>query len=101
MTGLTLGTLLGTDGKPGTEPLAVEAADLTTHGVIVGMTGSGKTGLAVDLLEEALLAGIPALVLDPLGRLAYEAGQRGRVWVARRRRGLPTGGNAAAFEGAD
>jgi hypothetical protein len=64
---LTLGYRLGPDGKPGPEPLTLEAADLTTHGVILGMTGSGKTGLAVDLLEEALLAGIPTLVLDPKG----------------------------------
>ena len=45
----------------------LESSDLTTHGVIVGMTGSGKTGLAIVLLEEALLAGIPVLVLDPKG----------------------------------
>ena len=50
-----------------TEALTYEAADLTTHGVIVGMTGSGKTGLAIDLLEEALLSGIPALIIDPKG----------------------------------
>ncbi|HKY12918.1 MAG TPA: DUF87 domain-containing protein, partial [Gaiellaceae bacterium] len=54
-------------GKPGSERLVVESGDLTTHGVILGMTGSGKTGLAVDLIEEALLAGIPCLVLDPKG----------------------------------
>jgi Helicase HerA, central domain len=54
-------------GKPGSDPLVVESDDLTTHGVIVGMTGSGKTGLAVVLIEEALLAGIPCLVLDPKG----------------------------------
>ena len=54
-------------GKPGSDPLVVESGDLTTHGVIVGMTGSGKTGLAVVLIEEALLAGIPCLVLDPKG----------------------------------
>ena len=41
--------------------------DLTTHGVGVGMTGSGKTGLSVDILEEAALAGIPALLVDPKG----------------------------------
>lgn len=41
--------------------------DLTTHGVIVGMTGSGKTGLGIIYLEEALLAGIPTLILDPKG----------------------------------
>ncbi len=54
-------------GKPGSERLVVESGDLTTHGVILGMTGSGKTGLAVDLIEETLLAGIPCLVLDPKG----------------------------------
>ena len=45
----------------------VESGDLTTHGVIVGMTGSGKTGLGIVLLEEALTSGIPALILDPKG----------------------------------
>jgi hypothetical protein len=47
----------------------LDAADLTTHGVVVGMTGSGKTGLGVVLVEEALLAGVPTLVLDPKGDL--------------------------------
>jgi hypothetical protein len=51
------------------EPVLLEAADLTTHGVIVGMTGSGKTGLGVVLVEEALLAGIPTLIIDPKGDL--------------------------------
>ena len=41
--------------------------DLTTHGVIVGMTGSGKTGLGIIYIEEALRKGIPVLVLDPKG----------------------------------
>ena len=41
------------------------SSDLTTHGVIVGMTGSGKTGLGIALVEEALAAGIPALLIDP------------------------------------
>lgn len=41
--------------------------DLTTHAVVVGMTGSGKTGLCVDLMEEAALKGLPALMIDPKG----------------------------------
>ena len=49
------------------QPVLYDPADLTTHGVIVGMTGSGKTGLGIALLEEAALAGIPALVIDPKG----------------------------------
>ena len=47
----------------------VAADDLTTHGVIVGMTGSGKTGLGVVLVEEVLRAGRPALLIDPKGDL--------------------------------
>lgn len=45
----------------------LEASDLTTHGVIVGMTGSGKTGLSVIMLEEALMQGIPTIIIDPKG----------------------------------
>jgi hypothetical protein len=51
------------------EPVPLDSCDLTTHGVIVGMTGSGKMGLGVVLVEEALLAGIPTLVVDPKGDL--------------------------------
>jgi len=47
----------------------VPSSDLTTHGVIVGMTGSGKTGLGVVLIEEALSAGVPTLLIDPKGDL--------------------------------
>ena len=57
-------------GKAGADRVVVGSSDLTTHGVVVGMTGSGKTGLAVVLIEEALLAGIPVLVLDPKGDMA-------------------------------
>src|SRR5499426_902809 len=51
------------------EPLLYDSKDLTTHGLCVGMTGSGKTGLLIGLLEEAAIDGIPALVIDPKGDL--------------------------------
>jgi len=57
---------LGNEAESG-DPLYLEASDLTTHGVIVGMTGSGKTGLGIVLLEEALQSGVPALIIDPKG----------------------------------
>ncbi|NOZ48685.1 MAG: hypothetical protein GXP37_01400 [Chloroflexi bacterium] len=44
-----------------------DARDLTTHAVCVGMTGSGKTGLCIDLLEEAAIDNVPALLIDPKG----------------------------------
>ena len=47
----------------------IASGDFTTHGVIVGMTGSGKTGLGIVLVEEALSAGVPALLIDPKGDL--------------------------------
>jgi hypothetical protein len=49
--------------------LLYDSRDLTTHGVIVGMTGSGKTGLAISLLEEAAIDGVPAIAIDPKGDL--------------------------------
>ncbi|MEJ2600108.1 MAG: DUF87 domain-containing protein [Anaerolineales bacterium] len=49
------------------QPLHYDPDDLTTHAVVVGMTGSGKTGLCIDLLEEAALQDVPALMIDPTG----------------------------------
>jgi hypothetical protein len=60
------GVIASGDAQPDT-PVNYESHRLTTHGVIVGMTGSGKTGLGIIALEEALLAGIPALIIDPKG----------------------------------
>jgi len=54
-------------GETTSEPLLYDAKDLTTHAVCVGMTGSGKTGLGIDLIEEAAIDGIPAIVIDPKG----------------------------------
>ncbi len=56
-------------GKLADKALLYDPADLTTHGVVVGMTGSGKTGMCIGLLEEAALQGIPAIVIDPKGDL--------------------------------
>jgi hypothetical protein len=56
-------------GESTNTPLLYDSRDLTTHGVIVGMTGSGKTGLAVSLLEEAVIDGVPAIAIDPKGDL--------------------------------
>ena len=51
------------------KPLLYDSKHLTTHAVCVGMTGSGKTGLCLSLLEEAALDGIPAIAIDPKGDL--------------------------------
>ena len=69
-------------------PVLYDAADLTTHAFIVGMTGSGKTGLGVGLIEEAALDGIPVIAIDPkgdLGNLALQFPRLGaedfRPWI--------------------
>jgi len=49
------------------DEILYDSRDLTTHAVCIGMTGSGKTGLCVSLLEEAALDGIPAIAIDPKG----------------------------------
>ena len=65
-----------------------DAKDLTTHAVIIGMTGSGKTGLGIDLIEEALIDRIPVIAIDPkgdLGNLALRfprlAAEDFRPWI--------------------
>jgi hypothetical protein len=65
---------LGRVGDPQVDPdgrelLLYDSKDLTTHAICVGMTGSGKTGLCLSLLEEAALDGIPAIAIDPKGDL--------------------------------
>src|ERR1700710_2460948 len=52
------------------QPLLYDSKDLLTHAVCVGMTGSGKTGLCIGLIEEAAIDGIPAIIIDPKGDLS-------------------------------
>ncbi len=47
-----------------------DSKDLVTHGVVLGMTGSGKTGLCISILEEAAMDNIPAIIIDPKGDIA-------------------------------
>jgi hypothetical protein len=60
---------LGKDASTGNLTL-LESKSLTTHAVIIGMTGSGKTGLGIGLLEEALIDNIPVIAIDPKGDLS-------------------------------
>src|SRR5512133_3584452 len=66
---LELGQWRHLDGFSGGERLLLPARHLVTHGVVVGMTGSGKTGLVTVLVEEALNAGVPSIVIDVKGDL--------------------------------
>ena len=52
------------------EPILYDSKDLLTHAVCVGMTGSGKTGLGIGLIEEAAIDGVPVLAIDPKGDLS-------------------------------
>jgi len=64
-----LGRRVDATGERTEEPVLYDAKDLTTHAVCVGMTGSGKTGLGVALIEEAILDGVPVIAIDPKGDL--------------------------------
>lgn len=64
-----LGKAVERGGALSAAPLLYDSRDLTTHAVIVGMTGSGKTGLGITLLEEAAIDGVPAIAIDPKGDL--------------------------------
>ncbi|MEJ5224962.1 MAG: helicase HerA-like domain-containing protein, partial [Anaerolineales bacterium] len=56
-------------GQTTPDPTLYDPADLTTHAVVTGMTGSGKTGLCIALMEESALQGIPAIIVDVKGDL--------------------------------
>src|SRR5918993_978717 len=55
--------------QPKDDLVLYDSKDLVTHAVCVGMTGSGKTGLCIGLLEEAAIDGIPSIIIDPKGDL--------------------------------
>jgi hypothetical protein len=70
MADLSIGELIdAASHKRNGTAVKIPTSDLTTHGVIVGMTGSGKTGLGVVLIEEVLTAGVPCILIDPKGDL--------------------------------
>lgn len=56
-------------GRPTDTPVLYDSRDLVTHAVCVGMTGSGKTGLCLGLIEEAAIDGVPVIAIDPKGDL--------------------------------
>src|SRR5688572_3296816 len=56
--------------KPIDNLVLYDSKDLVTHAVCVGMTGSGKTGLCITVLEEAAIDAVPAIVIDPKGDLS-------------------------------
>jgi Helicase HerA, central domain len=73
---------------PKDDLILYDSKDLVTHGVVLGMTGSGKTGLCLALLEEALMDGIPIIAIDPkgdIGNLLFTfpdlSGERLKPWV--------------------
>ena len=55
--------------RPLDAPVLYDSRDLVTHAVCVGMTGSGKTGLCLTLIEEAAIDGVPVIAIDPKGDL--------------------------------
>src|SRR5688572_19089720 len=57
------------EGKVLDTPILYDSRDLVTHAVCVGMTGSGKTGLCISLIEEAAIDGVPVIAIDPKGDL--------------------------------
>jgi hypothetical protein len=72
----------------GEDLIMYDSKDLVTHGVVLGMTGSGKTGLCLALLEEALMDGIPVIAIDPkgdIGNLLFTfpdiSGEKLKPWV--------------------
>src|SRR5258708_16186167 len=67
---LYLGRRFDPETKKTTDDLVLyDSKDLVTHALCVGMTGSGKTGLGIAVIEEAAIDGVPVIVIDPKGDL--------------------------------
>jgi len=62
-----LGKIIDEDGVTTDTPYLYKNKDLTTHGVIIGMTGSGKSGLGIGMIEEAAMDKVPCIIIDPKG----------------------------------
>ncbi len=84
-----LGKEYDVDSKAVKEDLVLlKSKDLTTHAVIIGMTGSGKTGLGIGIIEEAMIDNIPVIAIDPKGDMGNLAltfpklrGEDFRPWI--------------------
>lgn len=73
---LNLGMWRSMDGVEGSNALELPSKHLVIHAVVVGMTGSGKTGLVTVLVEEAALAKVPTLVIDVKGVVLHRLEER-------------------------
>ena len=92
--------------EPGDGLVLYDSKDLVTHAVCVGMTGSGKTGLGIGLIEEAAIDGVPSLIIDPKGDMGNLlltfpelAAEQFRPWINEddaRRKNLTPDQHAAA-----
>jgi type IV secretory pathway VirB4 component len=76
---LNLGSYRKITGSEGGPQLLLPASHLVTHGVVVGMTGSGKTGLVTVLAEEALRAKVPTIMIDVNGGFAKSSAHLPRL----------------------
>ncbi|MEX0782759.1 MAG: helicase HerA-like domain-containing protein [Dehalococcoidia bacterium] len=90
MPDLYIGKEFKAEDKSLGERFLLDSGDLTTHGIVIGMTGSGKTGLSIGIIEELLKAKVPVIVIDPKGdmgnlALAFDrlAPEQFEPWVDR------------------